>query len=462
MTLFRLFRVYSIASLACILGTAIVMALLYRNIAVQGLVRLAENNNLAMAEIALDPIRPALADYLIAAAQRGKPRELAALPPQIDDAIVELMRNPRVKRIKIYGQSGTVLFSTKTSQIGGAQEDNEGFVTAINGRPAVELVYRDTFNVFDDETEEDNLVQSYIPVRRKPTEPVVGVFEVYTDVNELVADTERTEIRIVFFTVAILSVLYAVLLMIVRKARNIIDAQQQTIREKTAVLEQLSRSNLAREELDRKKAAEDLHEGLAQTLSAIKLAVENAQESNGTRSGTLGSLKPVVPALQSAIGQVRAIAMDLRPPSLDELGLVATIRTACREVVDAHPSLRVEASVEIDESRIPAQLHAVVYRNIEAALKLVVERSAVQQVRITLRVEGEDLVLDVEADGKVVVPPAFGARAPVEPQSPLAAVRERTILSGGELTVTHDDAGGLAFRASWLLTGASSAERRSR
>ena len=139
------------------------------------------------------------------------------------------------------------------------------------GTPAVEMVYRDRFNVFDKETEEDNLVQSYVPVRRRPTEPVAGVFEIYTDVNSLVAEAERAEIKLVAITILILAALYAMLLMIVRKARDIIAAQQQTIQDKNAVLEELSRRNLRREERDRKKAADDLHEGLAQTLSAIKL-----------------------------------------------------------------------------------------------------------------------------------------------------------------------------------------------
>src|SRR5690606_21052152 len=113
--------------------------------------------------------------------------------------------------------------------------------------------------------EEDNLMQTYIPVRASATEPVQGVFEIYTDVNDLVHQIERTEFIIMAGAMLILSGLYAVLLLVVRRARNVIDTQNHTIRERTQTLEILSARMLKSEESNKQKIAMELHEGLAQT-----------------------------------------------------------------------------------------------------------------------------------------------------------------------------------------------------
>ena len=448
--MFRMYRIYSIASLACIIGAAGTMAILYRNVAVQSIISVGEHSNLTIAEIALEPIRAQLSDFLESTANvTGDEARSLRLPREIDETVVELMRNPRVQRIKFYNREGTVVFSTKSSQIGSAQEDNDGFSRAMGGTPAVEMVYRDRFNVLDKETEEDNLVQSYIPVRRRPTEPAAGVFEIYTDVNSLVAEAERADIKLVAITILILAALYAMLLIIVRKARDIIAAQQQTIRDKNAVLEELSRRNLRREERERKKAAGDLHEGLAQTLSAIKLAVEAARNAPGADQVRAEALNSVIPSLQHAIEQARSIAMDLRPPSLDDLGLAATLGASLREFAELHRTLQSELKVMAPEEAIPAPLKSVVYRNVETALRIIGDRYTAGKVRIEVALRDDKLILSVEAHGVAAAfsPPAADSGI----NASLSSVRERTIISGGDLAIAHDDAKSIVFHASWQL-----------
>ena len=67
--------------------------------------------------------------------------------------------------------------------------------------------------------------------------------------------------------ILILSALYAVLILIVRRANNTIELQQRTIRERTETLELLSAQMLKTEESHKKKIAFELHEGVAQTLA---------------------------------------------------------------------------------------------------------------------------------------------------------------------------------------------------
>src|SRR5512143_3694482 len=277
--MFKLLRYYSMASFIAVLATAVLLTWLYRQVSVQGIADLAERSNQTLARAAMSPMKPALLEFLDAAAD-FHPHGASAppLPPELAGSIRSLMQDRSIARIKILNRHGVVIFSTWPPHVGSDQSRNPGFISAMNGAVASDLIYRDTFNRFDGATEEDNLAQTYVPVQGSPAEPIQGVFEIYTDVNRLVLMTERTELIIMVGAILILSGLYAVLVLIVRRAGRIIELQQHTIRERTETLEVLSAQMLRSEESHKKKIAFELHEGLAQTLAALKLQVENGRQ----------------------------------------------------------------------------------------------------------------------------------------------------------------------------------------
>ena len=329
--MFKLLRYYAVASFIAILATIVLLTWFYRQVAIQGIVQLVERNNLTLAHSAMSSMKPALLAFLDTTADfhPGSPIH-RQLPPELAESIKTLMRGQSVVRIKIYNRQGVVVFSTKPSQIGHDQRDNAGFIAAINGDVGNTLIYRDTFNSFDRATEEDNLMQSYLPVRHSPVDPIRGVFEIYTDVNNLVHQTERTEFIILSGAILILSVLYVTLILIVRHANEIIEQQQHTILERTETLKSLSAQMLTREETHKQRIAVELHEGLAQTLSAVKLKVEKGRSHKASDEDD-GSVDSIIPVLQQAIQEVRTIATNLRPSSLDDIGLLPTINRLCRE-----------------------------------------------------------------------------------------------------------------------------------
>jgi signal transduction histidine kinase len=154
--------------------------------------------------------------------------------------------------------------------------------------------------------------------------------------------------------------------------------------------------------------------------------------------------------LQAAIGQVRAIAMDLRPPSLDDMGLVATIDALCRDFGDSYPDIHVEQEITAPESAIPPRLKIVVYRIIEAALKLIGRRGQATEIRIALHMQDRTLALSIEDDGTTFISATAAAEAGADAvHSPLSAIHERTVISGGRLLVARGKEGGLSLRASW-------------
>ena len=237
----RELRYYSFAGLIAILVTLLTLFWFYRQVAIQGIYQLAERSNLTLARSALGPMRPDLIEYLNATrASRAVGAVHPELPAGLAESIRNLMQDRTVVRVKLYNRDGIVVYSSRHEQIGADQHNNHGFRTAIAGRITNDLIYRDHFNSFDGSTEDDNLMQTYLPVRASPADPIQGVFEIYTDVNNLASQTERTEFVIMLGALVILLATYGAVVLVVWRAANIIEMQQRTIRERTQTLEVLS------------------------------------------------------------------------------------------------------------------------------------------------------------------------------------------------------------------------------
>jgi signal transduction histidine kinase len=452
--MFKLLRYYSVTSLVAILATAILLGWFYRQVATQGMVQQAERNNLTLARTVLNSVRPELIDYLcsVAAFDTDNIGRRAALP-ELAAAIRLLMHNNSVVRIKLYNRRGVVAFSTKTTQIGADQGNNPGFISALNGGVTSALIYRDAFHGFDDATKKNSLIETYIPVRGSPAEPVLGVFEIYTDANNLVRQNEQTGFIVMAGAPLVLMALYATLLLVVRRARNIIESQHQTLRERSETLETLSSQMMESEESHKKNIAFELHEGLAQTLAAAKWQAESDQSNHMAGDAAAASARSIVPVLQAAIEEVRTIAMDMRPPSLDDLGLLPTIDWLCREFERQHPGIRIERQIPALEGDIPSSLKIVLYRIIVSVLDDMAQQPNTEWIYLALWLDDDILILQIddtatEALDKTAIPLAH-----INPQlrAGFARMEELTTLSGGAFTASHHSAGGTMLRATWKL-----------
>lgn len=432
--MFRMFRFFSLASLVCILIAGVALVLFFRHIAVREIVEFGESNNSVLAEAALNAMRPELLAFLDKTQQAEAAEGRVQIPGLLAHELDDLMRLRSVARIKIYNRSGRVVYATRTGAIGRLQADNPGFIYAMQGQVSSKLIYRDAFNAFDHVTEDDNLIQTYVPIAAAPETPPQGVLELYVDVDPLVRETERAQWQIIGGALVIMASLYFALLFVVRHAERLIEMQQQAIRERNLTLETLSARMLTAQEDEKKKIAFDLHERIAQTLSAVKLSVESAARQLAARGAGADAMTPMVQAVKEAINDVREVALNLRPSSLDELGLIATIRWFCREYARVHPDVVLAQDLRLAEDEVAEPLKIIVYRVMEEACREIGEIGA-GRIGVGLAGDAHSISLSIDWDG--------GADAD------LAAARERTLLSGGYLE-TLPQPGGRRLRATWL------------
>jgi signal transduction histidine kinase len=447
-----------LVSFVSIVATAALLALFFREVTVRETVRMAGTSSLAVARAALASVRPQL-DHYLAAARTGEHESAAQeLSARLAEVLRETARGSLAVKANVYDTRGMVIFSTDRARIGQQEAHSAERASTAKGAIATRMNYRDVFNRFGADIEDANLMKTYLPVGSASGD-VQAVFELRTDVSPLVSQNERT-VSLILAVVALLSwLLYSVLLVVVRRARMLIESQQSTIRQRTAALEMLSAQMLRGEEMQKKRLAVGLHEGLAQTLIGIKVGLEDTLQQIAARGTNGEALASIIPVLQDVIKDVQAIATELRPSSLDALGLLPTVEWFCRQFGELNPSIRVERDISLEEKDTPEPLKIVIYRIIESLFRNIARYQNTDQIRISLHLADGAIALEIDGTPRDShARRATRAYAAVtqrdvdaDLQAYFAEAQERTILSGGNFTAARNREGGLMLRASWAI-----------
>jgi two-component system NarL family sensor kinase len=194
----------------------------------------------------------------------------------------------------------------------------------------------------------------------------------------------------------------------------------------------------AREE-ERRRLRRDLHDGLGPTLTGIALiadAAGNLLERDPPKAGEL--LTTLRSDTRTAIGDVRRIVENLRPPALDELGLVGALRERAEQLrwrADGQ-AIRVRLDLPDQVPALPAAVEAAGYRIVTEALNNVVRHSAASMAVMRMSC-GETLDMEVVDDGA----PDGAWR----PGVGLQAMRERAAELGGRFEAGPSPVGGRVF-----------------
>jgi signal transduction histidine kinase len=201
----------------------------------------------------------------------------------------------------------------------------------------------------------------------------------------------------------------------------------------------------AREE-ERRRIRRDLHDGLGPTLATVSLGLGAAAERLQDDSELSALLRDLETELQDAIADIRRLVYDLRPPALDELGLV---RALCDQA--AHLAGRAPPAVIIDVDALPAVLELpsavelAAYRVALEAMTNVVRHARAERCWVTVECNHQ-LRLRVEDDG-------VGVAADAPRGVGLRSMHERVIELGGSLRIEPRSPRGTTVLASFPLQG---------
>lgn len=225
---FNLKRYFSISSLIGIIIVVAVLSYFYRHVATNTLIEHETRANVALTTSFANSIWPTYKDFVMSLGQVDRETLLGKLELQtLRQEVLAQMQNLNVVKVKIYNLNGITVFSTDPKQIGADKSNNPGFFNAKSGNVISEITFRNEFYAFEDVIVDRNLLSTYIPLRQSDEAPVEAVFELYSDVTDLVENIEYTQLQIVSGVTLALAVLYLFLFLLVKRADKIIRQQEQ-------------------------------------------------------------------------------------------------------------------------------------------------------------------------------------------------------------------------------------------
>jgi signal transduction histidine kinase len=215
-----------------------------------------------------------------------------------------------------------------------------------------------------------------------------------------------------------------------RRVRELGEANRQ--------LQRLTSLVINAQEEERRRISRELHDDTAQALTSVLVRMRLLARQAVTehvRDGLLELLDLTTGALDS----VRRLAIDLRPSTLDDLGLVPALESYAREFGDRW-GITVRVHAHVEGERLPRNRELMVYRIIQEALTNVAKHAGATSVEIGLRKEGGQLVATVRDNGRGFdVERTLASR---ERGLGLFGMQERAQLAGGYLDLRSEPGSG--------------------
>ncbi|HEV2768452.1 MAG TPA: GAF domain-containing sensor histidine kinase [Acidimicrobiales bacterium] len=208
----------------------------------------------------------------------------------------------------------------------------------------------------------------------------------------------------------------------------------------TADLQRSRERLVATREEERRRLRRDLHDGLQPALAGVTLGLEAVRNVVGRDNGAEELLGRLSAELHTASADIRRLVYDLRPPALDELGLVGALRQQGVRFSMSPTTPHLLVTARDDLSGLPAAVEVAAYRICQEALENVRKHAGARACEISLTVADNALHVEVRDDGA-------GIPAGVDTGVGLVAMRERAAELGGVCTVEAAPRSGTCVRA---------------
>jgi hypothetical protein len=220
-------------------------------------------------------------------------------------------------------------------------------------------------------------------------------------------------------------------------------AEQEILESRDRLRELTTRLDEVRED-ERTILARELHDEVGQNLTAMRMELsEIEQEIPAGWEWVSTSLHSMIAITQDSVDRVNRLSKELRSPILDMLGLADAVES---EVWDYEKRWGTEISLELEIGELETlpERDLTIFKILKESLSNVSRHAQADRVEVSLRVAGEELVLEVVDNGiGITVDQVQGRRS-----FGLMGMRERAVRLGGDFEVQRRDEGGTRIRAS--------------
>jgi two-component system NarL family sensor kinase len=159
-------------------------------------------------------------------------------------------------------------------------------------------------------------------------------------------------------------------------------------------------------------------------------------------------MEDILSVVNDAIDETRRVSKNLRPSTLDDLGLLRTINGLCREFEDLS-GISISKDTEIQENQVPEIVKITIYRILQEAVNNAVKHSNADRVSVRLAENGGSVELTVEDNGKGFLIEEAEAEENGTAGIGIENMKERAEMTGGQLTLSSEPNKGTIVRVVW-------------
>jgi signal transduction histidine kinase len=205
----------------------------------------------------------------------------------------------------------------------------------------------------------------------------------------------------------------------------------EQVRSSRERLQALSRRLVEVQEGERRYIASELHDEVGQALTGLTLALQLIDKKAEDPLAVRSELAEMNRMVEGVLEELHRLAMDLRPASLDHLGLAAALR---QHVAMIKEKFGLAAQFEMVglQDRLPDEMEIAFYRIVQEAMNNVIRHSRAKRVDVIVEQREDNLVLIIEDDGMGFNPLVTQERGE---RLGLFGMRERAEMLGGKLII---------------------------
>lgn len=232
---------------------------------------------------------------------------------------------------------------------------------------------------------------------------------------------------------------------------------QQLIRQLAQQVRSLDQANLAlqdaqrrlltQREDERKHLARELHDQVIQDLLSVNFQLEDLADEVEPDTALAGELGEVRESVRALVDDLRRICGNLRPPTIDSLGLSAALQSFTRDW-SARTGIRISLDLDASLGRLPETIELSIFRIIQESLANVRKHAGARTVHVQLRPASPRAVaITIEDDGQGLPGDLNLATLAQAGHYGLIGISERLALLQGRLRITNGTRGGLLIEA---------------
>jgi signal transduction histidine kinase len=165
-------------------------------------------------------------------------------------------------------------------------------------------------------------------------------------------------------------------------------------------LQSLSRRLVEVQESERRYIARELHDEASQSLTALKFGLRLLEQEVDQPDNFMARMAELKQLTEQVLEELHRLAMDLRPASLDYLGLVVALEQLVKDLGERyHLNMRFKVSGFGDNVRLPDYVETNVYRIVQEALTNAVRHANASNIDVILECRDGEIIVIIEDDG---------------------------------------------------------------